>query len=320
MKDQYNREINYLRLSVTDLCNLKCQYCMPADGVDKKSHNEILRIESYTKLVEAMTKLGVNKVRLTGGEPLVRRGILDLVKTIGSMREVKDLSITTNGVLLKDYAQKLKEAGLNRVNISLDTLNPVKYKKITRGGNFEEVINGIGAAKEAGLLPIKINVVVINHFNTDEIMDFIRLADEHVEVRFIELMPVGEVATWNKQKFISNQVLIDRYMDLFESQDSVYNGPAEYFIKKDNQGKVGFISSISDHFCNSCNRIRLTADGKLKLCLHSNREIDIKEALKLDANKLLSYLEDLIFNKPDQHYINDTEFIPVLRNMVGIGG
>jgi len=320
MRDQYNREINYLRLSVTDLCNLKCQYCMPADGVVKKSHNEILRMESYVKFVNAMTRLGVNKVRLTGGEPLVRNGILDLVKAIGKMSAVKDLSMTTNGVLLKEYAFKLKDAGLNRINISLDTLNNTKYKKITRGGDLGSVFEGIAAAKEAGLLPIKINVVVINHFNTDEIKEFIGLACEDVEVRFIELMPIGEVASWNKHKFISNQILIDRYMDLFESNESTYNGPAEYFMKKDNKGKIGFISSISEHFCKDCNRIRMTADGKLKLCLHSNREIDLKEILEHDEDKIATYIEDLIFRKPDHHHINDTEYIPVLRNMIGIGG
>lgn len=293
---------------------------MPEQGIEKKSHWDILRIESYIKFVRAMARLGVNKVRLTGGEPLLRKGILDLVKAIGEMTEIKDLSMTTNGILLKDYADKLKEAGLKRVNISLDTLNPVKYKNITRGGTIDTVLEGIAAAKRVGLLPIKINVVVINGFNTDEILDFINLANQDVEVRFIELMPIGEVASWNKDKFISNQELIERYKDLFEDKDLKYSGPAKYYVKKDNGGKIGFINTISDHFCESCNRIRMTASGKLKLCLHSNKEIDLKEALEFDEEKLVSYLREIIYSKPGQHNINDNEFTPVLRNMSGIGG
>ncbi len=320
MVDQFERQIHYLRVSVTDLCNLKCQYCMPEEGVEKKAHQDILRIEDYLKLITEMTKLGIDKVRLTGGEPLVRKGIVELVEGIGSLKEIKDLAITTNGVLLKKYAKELKDAGLTRVNISIDTLDPDKYREITRGGDLQAVLDGIAEAKRVGLTPIKLNVVVINGFNTDEVQDFIQMADEDLDVRFIELMPIGQVATWTKDKFFSNEKLLEQYRDLFIFEDGEQYGPAKYYQKKEGKGRVGFINPISNHFCSTCNRVRMTADGKLKLCLHTNEEFDLKPLLELDSATIQNTLKTYISKKPQRHHMNDQEFVPIVRDMNRIGG
>ncbi len=320
MVDQFERQIHYLRLSVTDLCNLKCQYCMPEEGIDKKLHQDILRIEEYLKLVEVMTDLGVDKIRLTGGEPLIRKGIVDLVAGITALNKVKDLAITTNGTLLKKYAKALKEAGLNRVNISIDTLDPQKYKDITRGGNLQDVLDGIQAAKEVGLLPIKLNVVLINGFNTDEVKDFIELADEDIDVRFIELMPIGQVADWSKDQFISNEAILKRHEEAFAIDPGEQFGPATYYQKKNGKGRVGFINPISNHFCATCNRVRMTADGKLKLCLHTNEEFDLKPLLEEDRETARQVLHAYIHQKPKEHHLNDQSFEPIVRDMNRIGG
>lgn len=320
MKDKFDREIDYLRLSITDLCNLKCKYCMPEKGIDKKCHSEILRFEEYIKIVEAAVDLGIKKVRITGGEPLVRHGVVDLVKRISQIDGIEDLSMTTNGLLLKKYAKDLKEAGLNRLNISLDTLDSSKFKEITRGGRLEDVLEGITQAHIVGIKPIKLNTVLINGFNTDEIASFISMARDGLDVRFIELMPIGEASRWSSSKFIPNTDIIDLYKDVFEEDFSIANGPAKYFTKKSNSGKVGFINPISSHFCSGCNRIRITPDGKLKPCLHSNIEIDLKRALNCSKIELKNELEKAIYNKPHRHHINEIGFKPIERSMNCIGG
>lgn len=318
MIDGFNRTINYVRVSVTDLCNLKCKYCMPVDGIDKKCHREILRLEDITKIVNNMVELGVEKVRLTGGEPLVRRGIVNLVKDLSSIENIKDLSLTTNGILLEQYAQTLKEAGLKRVNISLDTLRDDRFHEITRGGRLTDVLEGIKKAKAVGLLPIKINVVLINGFNTDEIEDFIMMASEAIEVRFIELMPIGESANWNKSKFIANFDVINKYSYLI-GDEIESSGSARYFMRRDGKAKIGFINPISEHFCDTCNRIRLTADGCLKPCLHSNQDINLKSFIN-DDEKLKDTIIHAVMSKPIKHSINDIEFVPIERDMYRIGG
>ncbi len=207
MKDLYGREINYLRISVTDLCNLRCQYCMPQSGVCKLEHKDVLTIEEFYEIASAFVSLGVKKIRITGGEPLVKSGIVELVEKISSLG-IEDLAMTTNGLLLPKYAEDLKKAGLNRVNISLDTLNPKKYSEITRGGDILKVLEGIEKAKEIGLTPIKINTVLIGGFNTDEIKNFVYITkEEDIDVRFIELMPIGEASDWAKEKFVSNNIV-----------------------------------------------------------------------------------------------------------------
>lgn len=276
MRDSFGREINYLRISLTDRCNLRCSYCMPEQGiVNKTEHDEILSLEEVYRIAKAFAKLGVSKIRLTGGEPLVRKGIVELVERLSKLDGVTDLAMTTNGLLLKDMAGPLKDAGLGRVNISLDTLDKSKYKEITRGGDLKKVLEGIEEARRVGLTPIKINTVLIGGFNDNEIMDFINMTQkENIDVRFIELMPIGEAADWATKNFISNNKVIERAKALIPVNRDDVSSPATYYKLPGAKGKVGIINPISCKFCEYCNRVRLTSTGKLKLCLHSNKEID----------------------------------------------
>lgn len=318
MKDSFGRKINYLRISLTDRCNLRCQYCMPEDGISKTTHDEILTLEETFEITEAFVGLGITKIRFTGGEPLARKGIVNLISRVSKLEGVRDLSITTNGVLLKQYAKDFKEAGLSRVNISLDTLNPEKYKKITRGGNIKNVLDGIEEAKRVGLTPIKINTVLIGGFNDDEIEDLVGLTmDEDIDLRFIELMPIGEASNWAKEKFVSNDLILEKMKDLIPVDREDMSSPAVYYKLPGAKGKVGIINPITCKFCEYCNRVRLTSTGMLKLCLHSNKEIDLKTALRenMDIKKLI--LESIIL-KEESHHLEDGEYIT--RNMNQIGG
>ncbi len=320
MKDTLGRKINYLRVSITDLCNLRCKYCMPEEGVEKVCHNQILSLEETFQVIKASVELGVNKIRLTGGEPLIRKGVINLVNQIASLPGVDDLALTTNGLLLKKYARDLKNAGLNRVNISLDTLNEEKFKQITRGGSLKLVLEGIEAAKEVGLLPIKLNTVVIGGFNDDEIERFAQLTMEGIEVRFIELMPIGQAADWAKSNFISNDAVKDKIKDLTPVYNEDISSPAKYYKLPNATGKIGFINPISNHFCKNCNRIRLTADGKIKPCLHSNQEIDIKTLLREGKQDIKEVIKTAILEKPNQHCLTEENYKPITRDMVRIGG
>ena len=320
MIDNLGRNINYLRVSVTDLCNLRCQYCMPSEGIRKMKHDQILTLEEIFQVVKAAVELGINKVRLTGGEPLVRKGIIQLIERIANLPGIKDLALTTNGVLLKEYAKDLKNAGLKRVNISLDTLNEEKYRQITRGGSISEVLNGIEAAVNAGLQPIKLNTVVIGGFNDNEIVEFAELTTEGFDVRFIELMPIGQASGWAKSNFVSNGIIKDKLSDLIPVYDSDKSSPARYYQLPGAAGKIGFINPISSHFCKYCNRIRLTADGRLKPCLHSNQEIDIKSILRNNQTDLKETISHAILAKPNQHTLNEINHQPITRDMVQIGG
>lgn len=321
MKDTLGRNINYLRISVTDLCNMRCRYCMPEEGISKKDHNEILSLEEIFEVVKVASALGVNKVRITGGEPLVRKGLLKLVENIASLGTIKDLALTTNGVLLKKYAKALKEAGLNRVNISLDTLNETKYEEITRGGKLSGVIEGLEEAKKVGLLPLKINVVLIGGFNDGEIREFAQLTvNEPVDVRFIELMPIGQAAGWAKTNFISNHTVKEQISELIPIYAGDRSSPAKYYRLPNGNGKVGLINPISSHFCKYCNRMRLTADGRLKPCLHSNQEVDVKLAVRNGLKDLQEILAQAILAKPAQHKLNDQDNEPIHRDMFRIGG
>lgn len=320
MKDRVGREINYLRISITDLCNLRCVYCMPKDGVKKKKHCEILTLEEIEEVVKAASKLGVNKIRLTGGEPLVRRGVVELIEKIAKIPGIDDIAMTTNGVLLKNQAKELKKAGLNRVNISLDTFNEDKYRYITRGGKLQEAIEGIKAAKEAGLTPIKINTVLIKGFNDDEIEDFVNITlKNEIDIRFIELMPIGENGNWDKEHYISNKIVLEKFPDLIPLENKDKSAPAKLYKLPKAKGKVGLINPISSHFCCNCNRIRLTADGKIKPCLHSNDEIDIKTALR-ENKDILPILESAVMVKPKEHHLNEEGYVPINRGMSEIGG
>lgn len=320
MKDNFGREIKYLRISVTDLCNLRCKYCMPESGIDKKPHFNILSFEEIYQIAKASVELGIDKIRITGGEPLVRKDIVTLVEKLASIDGIKDLAMTTNGILLKDYATDLKKAGLNRVNISLDTLYEDRYTDITRGGNIYDVMDGLEAAIVAGLTPVKINTVIIKGFNDDEIMNFVQLTlNEPLYIRFIELMPIGQVGTSGKYEFVSNEEILSKLQGIkpVKMEDGAV---AKYYQFPGALGKIGFINPISDHFCSDCNKIRLTSDGKLKPCLHSNEEIDLKEVLdKNDFGLLKETIKQTILNKPERHYLKENPEI-VSREMNKIGG
>lgn len=283
--DNFGREISYLRVSITDRCNYRCIYCKPEEQFEFIPHEEILRYEEIVEIIEESVNLGVTKVRITGGEPLARKGVVDFIKKLREIKKLEDISLTTNGFFLSEYAEKLKDAGLNRVNISLDSLQEEKYKRITRGGSLEKALKGIDSALKAGLLPIKINTVLIRGINDDEVEDFVRLTLERpLNIRFIEFMPSGEELKDNyRDKFISvleiKESLAEKYS--FRPIDiNSGNGPAKYYQIKNGQGTIGFITALSQHFCKNCNRIRLTSEGKLRPCLFSNKEVDIKQAIR----------------------------------------
>ena len=271
MKDRFNRKIDYLRVSITDRCNLRCIYCMPAEGVRPIEHRDILRYEEIVRIVRIAAGYGITNVRLTGGEPLVRKGLPTLIKAIREIDAIKSISLTTNGVLLKGYVHILSSSGLDRINISLDSLRPERYRDITRGGSIAEVWQGIEEAEKAGLNPIKINVVPIKGFNDDEIIPFAQLTIEKpYHVRFIEFMPIGPKDIWERGKCIPCARIksIVQGIGRLEPVKGKKAGPAVYYRLEGARGLIGFISPISNHFCSECNRIRLTADGKLRL-LHS---------------------------------------------------
>lgn len=320
MKDTLGRNINYLRISVTDRCNLRCMYCMPEEGICKKEHQDILSLEEIYEVVKECSKLGISKVRITGGEPLVRKGLTDLISKISRLEGIKELALTTNGVLLEKYASELKEAGLSRVNVSLDTMNEEKYSYITRGGKLRDVMNGIEAAEGVGLQPVKLNTVLIGGFNDDEIEDFVELTTKRpIDVRFIELMPIGQAGHWSKKHFISNSVILDRVKELIPVIAEDPSSPAKYYKLPGAMGKVGLINPISHAFCGNCNRIRLTADGKLKPCLHSEDEIDVRAAIR-SKESLHDIIIESIYRKPTQHSLNSKGSKPIERDMYRIGG
>ncbi len=314
MIDPFKRNIDYLRVSVTERCNLRCFYCMPEEGIKKKEHNDILRDEDIVNAVKAAVNLGLKKIRLTGGEPLVRRGIYELIKKISNIDGVEEIDLTTNGLLLKNQIKRLKAAGIKRVNLSLDSLKPDVYKAITHSNvslDYHAIIKELIAHD---MLPIKINAVLLNGINDNEVGDFIELANTYdIHVRFIELMPIGHLNFNYNTHFISKAAILERHPALqFEQKHKI----AEYYTVPGKNGKIGFINPMSNHFCNQCNRLRLTADGHLKPCLHTNEEISIKH---LDFNEMVKTFEKAIHKKPEKHRLNDKQR-PIHRSMHKIGG
>ncbi|MGE5390170.1 MAG: GTP 3',8-cyclase MoaA [Deltaproteobacteria bacterium] len=326
MIDQFGREINYLRVSITDRCNLRCRYCMPEEGVDKLEHRTILSLEEMARLVGVSVKAGIKKIRLTGGEPLVRRNVIQLVRYIGSLPGIDDLALTTNGVLYASMAEDLRDAGLNRLNFSLDSLNPERFYYMTRGGDFNTVKTSIFKALDLGMDPVKINTVVIRGFNDDEVLDFARLAvDYPLHVRFIEFMPIGDLHYWKRERMINSSEIkgmIESSYQLEPVKRVPGNGPAKYYKIIDGQGSVGFITPMSNHFCSECNRIRLTADGGLRACLHDRHEIDLKTPLRSGASdeELMALFEECVQNKPSRHQMNAGWGQDNERKMYQIGG
>lgn len=313
MKDRFGRNITYLRISVTDLCNLRCKYCMPESGVESLCHSDILSIEEIVEIVKVASKNGIKKIRLTGGEPLVRRGFINLCKQISKIDEIEDIAITTNGVYLKEMADELFENKVRRINFSLDTLIKEKYNDITRRNDFDKTMKSLFYVINKGF-KVKINVVLIGGFNDDEIQDFVNLANEYdLEVRFIELMQIGETANWSKDKFVSNKIVLEKVPEL--EFDGV-SGVAKIYKIKGQKGRIGLISPISCSFCEDCNRIRLTSDGKLKPCLHSKDEINLKG---LSGEELEEVFKRGIFEKPEKHHLEDGKSESA-RDMNKIGG
>ena len=314
MQDSCGRTIDYLRLSVTDRCNYRCRYCMPAEGVEKRAHGDILSLEELAEIAAAAVACGVKKIRLTGGEPLVRLGLVDLCRMLRAIPGVEELCLTTNGSLLPRLAKPLREAGLDRLNISLDTLRPERFAAMTRLGTLQDVLDGIEAAEAAGFHGLKFDTVLIGRFNDDEILDFVNLSREHPwEMRFIELMPMGPCAGWDRSCFLPAETVLDRVPELvpIESQ-----GVARRYKLPGALGTVGLISPVSHDFCAECRRVRVTSDGRLKGCLHSREEISLRG---LHGEALADAIRQGILHKPERHHLaerpSDTP-----RNMNQIGG
>jgi cyclic pyranopterin phosphate synthase len=308
LSDSFQRPINYLRISVTDRCNLRCVYCMPESGISLISHNDILSYEEIFSIVKTAAEVGITRVRLTGGEPLVRAGLPDLVEMINSIDTIEDISLTTNGTRLAEYAAKLEEAGLRRVNVSLDTLNPERFRKITRCGTLKSTLDGIAAAEEAGLTPVKINMVVMAGVNDDELPDFaMKTVKDGWNVRFIELMPstANEPVSGKMVPVSEMKKRIEAVGKLEPAKIEVGNGPARYFRLPGAKGTIGFISPVTEHFCFQCNRLRLTADGKLRPCLLNDDEIDLRTPLRsgAPAEELKKLIMQAIACKPKGHHL-----------------
>lgn len=333
--DSFGRKIIYLRVSITDRCNYRCIYCQPEEQFKFIPHEEILRYEEIIEIIREAVDLGITKVRITGGEPLVRKGVENFIKKLKKIEKLEDISLTTNGFFLAEYTKKLKKAGLNRVNVSLDSLQKNKYQKITRGGNLERVLKGIDCAFKEGLFPIKINTVLMKGINDDEIEDFVRLTLERpLNIRFIELMPSDEKLIDNyKDKFISTlevkENLAKKYsFNLIDIGSS--NGPAKYYKIEGGKGTIGFITALSQHFCQSCNRIRLTSDGKIRPCLFSNQEVDLKKTIRewkdIKNNQILKSkiikekIEMAVKIKPKGHEIKEGSLNNMTFKMSQIGG
>ncbi len=315
MKDRFGREITYLRLSVTELCNLRCRYCMPEEGICKKRHEEMLTEDEMISAVEVAACLGVKKLRITGGEPLVKKNILSICRRAAQVEGIEELCLTTNGILLPAMAKDLRRAGVQRINLSLDSLKPERYASLTRLGKLEDALRGLEAALEAGFEQVKINAVLIGGVNEEEIPDLAGLTKKYpVDVRFIELMPLGNAFG------IDAYVSCARVLELLPEAEKVSQdgGAAKLYRLPNALGNVGLISPLSAHFCGSCNRLRLTADGKLKPCLHWEEEFSLKG---LGKEEMEARFRQAIFAKPPCHpELSATVHSRAGRDMNQIGG
>ncbi len=308
LRDSFGRHITYLRVSVTDRCNLRCFYCSAKDTFSWLPPEEILSYEEFLKIIRVALDLGVEKIRLTGGEPLVRKGLVAFVSEVARLPGLRDLSLTTNGVLLAETAAELKKAGLKRVNISLDTLRPERYATLCGKPYLYRVLQGIEAALKAGLSPVKINTVVLKGYNDDEIEALALLSLEMpVEVRFIEFMPVGEGAPWEDKAFLPAAEIKRRLEALGELKPvpSYGGGPAKTYVLPKARGKIGLITAMSEHFCHRCNRLRITPEGKLRPCLFSDQEIDLKPIVRqAGEEELKRAFSQALAIKPSSRLVN----------------
>jgi len=323
ISDSFQRPINYLRISVTDRCNLRCIYCMPREGVHLVPHADLLSYEEITVVVQAAARVGISKVRLSGGEPLVRLELTKLIEMLSRVEGIDDISLTTNGVLLKRFAADLKEAGLRRVNVSLDSLRKDRFQRITGYDNLVDVLQGIDEARRVGLEPVKTNVVVMKGINDDEILDFASRTREGWHVRFIELMPIGN-GKMLQPEFMSAKEMLQRLAALGKLEPClppVGHGPAKYYSLPGVQGTVGFITPVSEHFCFRCNRLRLTADGKLLPCLMSDMEVDLRPTIRAGGSteEVERLFRKAIASKPAGHNMAQG-VLPHNRWMAQVGG
>jgi len=324
--DPFRRKINYLRISITDRCNLRCRYCMPEYGIPLIPHEEILTYEEILRIVRVFATEGISKIRLTGGEPLVRKGIVDFVFHLSQIEEIKDLSLTTNGILLKEFARDLKKAGLKRINISLDSLRKERFCQITRKDDYDRVWAGIEEALSVGLSPIKINMVAIQGLNDDEIESFARLTLHlPLVVRYIEYMPSANGEEWKESELLTIpgiKARLENVGKLIPIPSDQWDGPAKRFQIEGALGEIGLIGGVTSHFCHDCNRLRLTSDGKIRTCLFSDEEIDVKELLRNGGadQDLKEQLLIALRKKPEGHPIHTPQFKKCQRGMSAIGG
>jgi cyclic pyranopterin phosphate synthase len=315
LTDLFSRSISYLRLSLTDRCNLQCLYCVPEeDGSERQClrHEDLLSYEELLRVVRAAVSMGMTKLRLTGGEPFVRKGIMDFIEQLGEIKQLRDIRITTNGVLLEHYAERLKTAGISKINISLDSLRPERFARITGVDCFAQVWRGIDKVLAAGFAPVKLNMVVMRGVNDNELADFAQLSrDTELHVRFIEFMPIGASSRWNKDTYVPSDEIKERLNDLNELipvQRSETDGPAEMFrLGNDAKGKLGFISPLSHHFCDRCNRLRLTSEGRLRACLLHDAETDLRSLLRQGCTEeeIRATLLAVVRSKPQGHRMEE---------------
>lgn len=323
--DNCNRHLNYLRISITDRCNLQCRYCVPRDLIPKLTHDDILTYEEILRVVKIAVRLGISKVRVTGGEPLVRKGVIEFLHELTATEGLKDVSLTTNGVLLKGNLEKIQAAGISRINISLDTLNPAKYREITGYDEFDRVWQGIEKAHRMGFYPIKLNVVALRGINEEELLDLARLSFRYpFHIRFIEYMPIGQ-SDFNPGSLLLVPEIKNRIStigSLVAVQETEYDGPAQRYRYADAIGEIGFIPAISQHFCNKCNRLRLTASGQLRPCLLSDHQEDLKAAVRQNFSdrQIAEIFFRAVRHKPSDHNLLVKNHARVRSQMRGIGG
>ncbi len=324
--DTYNRRLNYLRISVTDRCNLSCSYCMPSEGVPKLRHDDILTYEEILRLARIAVGLGVDKIRVTGGEPLVRKGVCEFLSRLTALPGLKDVSLTTNGVHLKKNLEKIRSSGIKRINVSLDSLQRERFEKITGYDGLHAVWEGVKLAKASGFWPIKINVVVMKGVNDDELLDFARLSRRYpYHVRFIEYMPLAAQNEDNHLHYVPNSLIkeeLGKLGRLVPISKTANDGPAERFRYEGAPGEIGFISPLTHHFCSSCNRLRLTASGSLRPCLLSDKEADLKGPMRSGAsdNDLMHIFLKVVSEKPQAHSSTSDSLVPFPTQMSSIGG
>lgn len=322
--DSFDRHVRYLRLSVTDRCNLRCTYCM-AEDMTFLPKSKVLSIEEMATIGEAFVALGVEKIRLTGGEPLVRNGVIDLAQRLSKLKGLRELVMTTNGVLLDKFSKPLKDAGISRLNISIDSLREDRFKTLTRFGHLDDVLRGIQAARAVGFARIKLNAVILNGVNHDEVIDLTRFAiDNGLDISFIEEMPLGEIDSHLRTKTAVQSVSIKEQLQTefgLEKSDfaDAASGPSRYSKITNTDSKVGFISPMSDNFCGSCNRVRVTAEGLLLLCLGNEHSLDLRQIVREDPQRLKTAIIESMQRKPERHYFDPND-ITITRHMSATGG